>query len=70
MKLKNLTAPDWQVRGRIWARVVLAANGGGWFCEDCRAHTERQESDQGQPASCARCGSHKINYVPPAKDVL
>lgn len=67
MKLKKLTAPDWQVRGRIFARVELELNGGGWFCEDCRRATERQESDQGEPASCLRCGSRRLTYVPPAE---
>lgn len=39
--------------------------GGGWFCKSCNAGTERVESDHGQPACCAGCGSPRIVYYRP-----
>ncbi|HEV2210071.1 MAG TPA: hypothetical protein VG167_14925 [Verrucomicrobiae bacterium] len=33
-----------------------------WWCRDCERITEREESDQGQPAKCSLCGSHRIEY--------
>lgn len=36
------------------------ASVGGWWCLDCQEPTERVESDQGQPAGCSRCGSHRV----------
>jgi hypothetical protein len=39
---------------------------GFWFCFDCEARCERIEGENGQPHSCDRCGSSRIEYVPPA----
>lgn len=50
---------------RLGARLELALTTGGWWCHDCQSHTERIESEQGEPASCAGCGSHRIEYQPP-----
>lgn len=36
---------------------------GFWWCKDCQRFCERQESDNGQPASCGRCGSNRIRFV-------
>jgi hypothetical protein len=38
---------------------------GFWFCRDCQARCEREEGEQGQPAHCSRCRSHRIQYFPP-----
>ena len=47
-------------------RYALDGNPMGyWYCYDCDRPTEREESDHGQPAHCARCHSHKIRYVEP-----
>ena len=39
---------------------------GFWFCNDCDCMCERIEGEQGQPAHCATCGSHRIEWNPPA----
>lgn len=65
MRTKKV-APDWQVRRRIFGRLMLALeDNGGWWCQDCGQQTEREEGEQGQPAHCLRCGSHRIRYQPP-----
>jgi hypothetical protein len=35
---------------------------GAWFCADCERRCERVEGENGQPAHCHRCGSHRINF--------
>jgi ribosomal protein L37AE/L43A len=39
---------------------------GFWFCQDCQARCERIEGENGQPHSCDRCNSPRIEYVQPA----
>lgn len=41
-----------------------ASASGYWRCLDCDAINSREESDQGEPAQCGRCGSHKLRYQP------
>lgn len=66
MNAQKKPASHWQVRRRIFSRLVLAMGDGGFWCRDCERATEREEGEQGQPAHCARCGSHRIEYQPPA----
>ena len=43
---------------------------GFWYCSDCDARCERIEGEQGQPAHCDRCGSHRIEWNPPIDKLL
>jgi transcription initiation factor IIE alpha subunit len=45
-------------------------NHGFWFCQACEARCERIEGEQGQPAHCDLCGSHRIEYLPPITNAL
>jgi len=40
------------------------AQNGYYFCRDCQRVVERREHDY-MPATCAECGSTKLNYYPP-----
>jgi DNA-directed RNA polymerase subunit RPC12/RpoP len=44
--------------------LLSALSGPYWFCADCEKVTEREEGEQGQPAHCQRCGSHRIQFQP------
>jgi len=44
----------------------LQALYGFWKCLDCDGPCEREESEQGQPAHCGTCGSHRIVWIKPA----
>ena len=44
--------------------LELAATG-YWFCLSCCHVTEKNESDNGQPAVCSLCGSPRIKFCPP-----
>lgn len=68
MMTKKRPRLNWQVQPRLNARLQLALNGGGWWCHGCQSETERLESDQGEPASCGSCGSHRIEYQQPITD--
>lgn len=49
-------------------RLLYALGGqteGYWYCYDCEKVTEREEGEQGQPAHCLFCRSHRIRYVEP-----
>lgn len=71
MRLLKRSAPNWPVRRRLQARLTLALErGGGWWCYDCESECERMEGEQGQPATCGRCGSHRIQYQPPIYDKI
>jgi Zn finger protein HypA/HybF involved in hydrogenase expression len=43
-------------------RVHQAMENGFWWCNDCQNITERVEGEQGQPAHCEKCGSHRIQF--------
>jgi hypothetical protein len=43
---------------------------GFWDCKDCQAPCDREEGENGQPAHCHRCGSHRIKWNPPVDQVL
>jgi hypothetical protein len=65
MKTQTKPASDGQIRRRILSRLLLALENGGWWCRDCERATDRVEGEQGQPAHCERCLSHRIEYQPP-----
>jgi hypothetical protein len=65
MKQQTKPASDCQVRRRIFGRLLLGLSDGGWWCLDCEKQTERIEGEQGLPAHCERCLSHRIQYQPP-----
>lgn len=57
-----------QLRRSLLFRFLYALDGhtaGYWWCYDCTKPTEREEGEQGQPAHCKHCGSHRIRYVEP-----
>jgi DNA-directed RNA polymerase subunit RPC12/RpoP len=68
MRTKIKPRLNWQVQPRLMARLTLALGSGGWWCTDCQQETERIEGEQGQPATCDRCGSYRIQYQPPITD--
>jgi len=43
-------------------RLTDLALNGFWFCHDCASVCERIEGEQGQPAHCKRCRSHRIEW--------
>jgi hypothetical protein len=45
-------------------------NNGFWYCQDGDHLCEREEGEQGQPAHCNRCGSHRITWFPPVPQAL
>lgn len=57
------------VRRQILTRVLQTLEAGFWFCHDCDGICERDEGEQGQPAHCSRCGSHRIEWNQPALQV-
>lgn len=65
MKPRYRSRLSWQAQPRLSTRLNFALSGGGWWCHDCQRQTERIEGEQGQPATCERCGSHRIEYQPP-----
>jgi len=66
MKTKKEPASNLPVRRRrILGRLLLSLQSGGYWCDDCEHETERVEGEQGQPAHCQRCQSHRIEYQPP-----
>ena len=50
----------------IKSNLLQIFRDGFWFCPDCQARCERIEGENGQPHSCDRCGSSRIEYVQPA----
>jgi hypothetical protein len=38
---------------------------GYWFCLSHGGPCERIEGEQGQPAHCETCGSHRLKWNPP-----
>lgn len=61
-------APDWrlgnQMKERLEASLAEVSASGYWRCLDCMAINSREEGEQGQPAHCGRCGSHKLKREP------
>ena len=51
---------------RIKDSIASVLRDGFWFCNSCMARCEREEGEQGQPAHCGNCGSHDIQWNPPA----
>lgn len=49
------------------ARILETLQQGFWFCHTCESPTERNEGENGQPAHCGRCGSFRIEFVPPIR---
>jgi DNA-directed RNA polymerase subunit RPC12/RpoP len=58
-------ASKYPLQRRLMARFLHALQG-GWYCLDCARATERDEGEQGQPAHCHYCKSHRIEYHRPA----
>ena len=54
------------VRREIWSKLLARIQAGYWFCHGCEGPTEREEGEQGQPAHCSKCGSHRIEWNRPA----
>jgi len=55
-----------KLRRSLLFRYLYALGGhseGYWWCYDCEKVTEREEGEQGRPAHCNRCQSHRIRYV-------
>ena len=50
-------------------RFLAVSVFGGWFCQDCQDLCERNEGEQGQPAHCHKCGSHRLQYIPPVHEL-
>ena len=38
---------------------------GFWLCADCNRWCEREEGENGLPAHCHRCGSHRLTWQAP-----
>ena len=55
-----------QVRRQILTSLLEKFQNGFWYCNDCSHSTEREEGEQGQPAHCSICGSHRIEWNRPA----
>jgi hypothetical protein len=53
------------MQARIQARFFHLLTTGFWFCLSCEGVCERKEGEQGQPAHCATCKSHRILWNPP-----
>jgi len=58
-----------ETRRRILRRLYHKFKNGFWYCNDCESTTEREEGEQGQPAHCEKCGSHRIEWNQPALQV-
>lgn len=43
---------------------------GFWSCKDCDGVCEREEGEQGQPAHCLLCCSHRIEWNPPIDQIV
>ena len=61
--IKSNSPPKWV--GDLRARLIEMFSTGFWHCQDCDHSTERVEGEQGQPAHCGRCGSHRIQWRDP-----
>ncbi|HYG23387.1 MAG TPA: hypothetical protein VEH04_11440 [Verrucomicrobiae bacterium] len=56
---------DEQALREVKARLHEIFTNGFWYCRAHEGTCERIESDQGQPATCDRCGSAYIEWNPP-----
>ena len=61
------TKPEMErrLKSEMCGRLERALRGGYWFCHSCDAMCEREEGEHGEPAHCQRCGSARLEYVPP-----
>lgn len=57
---------EFAVRREVLGKLTVAMRDGFYFCNDCMTTCEREEGEQGQPAHCGTCGSHDIQWNPPA----
>jgi hypothetical protein len=58
-----------QLRRRMLASLIGAVDSGFWYCLDGEHICERMEGENGQPAHCSQCGSHRIEWNRPATQV-
>lgn len=54
------------LRRRMLANFIGAVREGFWYCNDHDGLCDRVEGEQGQPAHCSVCGSHRIEFHQPA----
>lgn len=50
------------LRERLKEAFRQALTNGYWWCNVCECICERIEGEQGEPAHCHRCGSHRIEF--------
>jgi rubrerythrin len=55
------------IRQKLHRQINNILTNGSWICRDCELPCERIESENGQPASCHRCGGHRIYFLDPLK---
>ncbi len=53
------------LRERIKRQIAIIFSEGFWYCKDCDHVCERHEGEQGQPACCGHCASHRIEWHAP-----
>jgi hypothetical protein len=56
-----------EIRQKLREKIDEILFCGSWFCNDCKRFCERIEGEQGQPAHCDKCGSHRITFLEPLK---
>ena len=54
-----------RLAAHVKRRIGSLLTAGFWWCFDCLAVCDREEGEQGQPAHCAACGSHRIKWNKP-----
>ena len=54
-----------EIRENGWRKFQELLTQGSWYCQDCAGLCEHEEGEQGQPAHCKACGSHRIMFVQP-----
>jgi hypothetical protein len=59
-----------EIRAKLKHQLDVLLTEGFWICSSCEQICDRIESDNGQPASCSTCGSHKITWNPPINEAL
>lgn len=68
-KLPAATRKDCRLEAigrKLRAKLSEIFRNGFWFCLDCEKQCERVEGEQGRPDHCDQCGSHRIQWNPPA----
>src|SRR6185369_13982280 len=46
----------------IGRRLSELATNGFWYCISCESVCDRIEGENGQPARCSKCSSHRIHF--------